>query len=648
MIGARFLRPGSGSRRRRWRVGSETVAGGGTKRWSGPTLECDVVMKGGITSGVVYPSAVVRIAERYTFRQVGGTSAGAIAAAAVAAAEHGRPNGFVELDELPGKLAGTKDDKPFILTLFQPEPETKPLFRSALAFLQHGPLRGAAATVLAFWRFPLLAVALAGLAIGLAAAGLADWVVAVAVLAVTPWILVVGVLRDVLAAVGNLADNDFGLCRLGTEKPQALTPWLHDLIQRTAGRADGPVLTFADLWGAPPLPDNPTDADRAARQKEIDRLARNARDRKVDLQVITTNLTVGRPIRLPTQLDPHSHTYDEGGFMFDEDEWRTFFPPGVVDYLVENAPPMEPKNQPVLDGQAPGRKLRYLPPGGNLPVIVGARMSLSFPVLISTVPLWQIEYRRDREPALRRMVFSDGGISSNFPIQLFDAPLPQRPTFAIDLAGFERDEEQHLDDPSACVVVPPEPTERAFEAWKPPESMPDFALAIKDAMQNWHDNSLARMQGFRERVVHVKLASGEGGLNLAMDAAKVKHLTDRGEYAGQKLVELFSGAGPDPAPTAHWNHSRFARVRTLLSVTAVFLDAAKRGYVDAPDQVSTGYADLIRAGTAPPYTFEHPGEVQAALDTIEALNAIAVSNAQELDDRNVPHPRATIRISPPL
>src|SRR5439155_1651064 len=48
-----------------------------------PPLDCDVVMKGGITSGVVYPGAVLELAKRYRFRSIGGASAGGIAAAVV-------------------------------------------------------------------------------------------------------------------------------------------------------------------------------------------------------------------------------------------------------------------------------------------------------------------------------------------------------------------------------------------------------------------------------------------------------------------------------------------------------------------------------------------------------------------------------------
>ncbi len=50
---------------------------------------CDLVMKGGITSGIVYPPAVLELSKHYTFQSIGGTSAGAIAAAGTAAAASG-------------------------------------------------------------------------------------------------------------------------------------------------------------------------------------------------------------------------------------------------------------------------------------------------------------------------------------------------------------------------------------------------------------------------------------------------------------------------------------------------------------------------------------------------------------------------------
>jgi hypothetical protein len=61
----------------------------------------DIVMKGGITSGVVYPLTACELAQVYRFKNIGGTSAGAIAAAAVAAAEYGRNHGTGE--SFPGQ-----------------------------------------------------------------------------------------------------------------------------------------------------------------------------------------------------------------------------------------------------------------------------------------------------------------------------------------------------------------------------------------------------------------------------------------------------------------------------------------------------------------------------------------------------------------
>ena len=101
-----------------------------------PTLDCDMVMKGGITSGVVYPLAVCELATKYRFHSVGGSSAGAIAAALCAAAELGRASekgGFHRLASLPKYLAGND----YLLKLFQPSQKTRPLFNLLVFFLNH-------------------------------------------------------------------------------------------------------------------------------------------------------------------------------------------------------------------------------------------------------------------------------------------------------------------------------------------------------------------------------------------------------------------------------------------------------------------------------------------------------------------------------
>ena len=65
-----------------------------------PSLECDLILQGGLTSGVIYPRALCEVARVYRLRSVGGSSAGAIAAAAAAAAEFNRVGGgFTKLGE---------------------------------------------------------------------------------------------------------------------------------------------------------------------------------------------------------------------------------------------------------------------------------------------------------------------------------------------------------------------------------------------------------------------------------------------------------------------------------------------------------------------------------------------------------------------
>jgi predicted acylesterase/phospholipase RssA len=107
-----------------------------------PLPPCDLIMKGGVTSGVVYPKMISRLARDFQFKNIGGTSTGAIAAAACAAAELGRqsgrnPQAFTALEQLPEELGNDGQ----LLGLFQPAPALRPHFRLALAFIGHRSLR---------------------------------------------------------------------------------------------------------------------------------------------------------------------------------------------------------------------------------------------------------------------------------------------------------------------------------------------------------------------------------------------------------------------------------------------------------------------------------------------------------------------------
>lgn len=530
-----------------------------TYDYARPTRVCDVVLKGGITSGVVYPHALCELARTYRFASVGGTSAGALAAAAAAAAEYGRERGgFEKLAALPAWL-GTGDN---LFRLFQPQPATRPFFRLLTAGLgRRGPAKWLRVSGAALRSFPL--TALAGLAPGMALVVLALLVgsgaLAAAAVVAGALLALLGLLVALVGRVATglaraLARNQFGLCSgLGARSDghAALTPWLVELLDDLAAKdGDGP-LTFGDL-----------------------------RAKGIDLQVMTTNLTHRRPHRMPWR---HRELF------FDPDELRRLFPERIVAWM-ETHPP-EPgdgregeRRRRRLEALAP---LRPLPGPDELPVVVAARMSLSFPLLVSAVPLRALDMTRKRvreavdaveegrvpDPPLVADVcwFSDGGIASNFPVHFFDTPLPTRPTFAIDLDGFHPDHGR-MPDEADNIYLPSSNAGGLLDTWHRFGSVPGFANAIVRTMQNHVDATLSHQPGYRDRIVHVHTARDEGGLNLTMPPALIDALTRRGQAAGRALVERFAET-PGSATGLSWDNHRWVRYRSALAALAEQLEA---------------------------------------------------------------------------
>ncbi len=143
---------------------------------------CDIVMKGGVTSGIVYPQAIAELANHYRLKSIGGTSAGAIAACLAAAAEYKRSNtgsfeGYEKIAALAAELQGQPESVPkkkfsTLFGLFQPSEKTAPLFKILGSTLNQenggkrffGALRG---VLSAYW-----GVATIIFIVGLAIAGL--------------------------------------------------------------------------------------------------------------------------------------------------------------------------------------------------------------------------------------------------------------------------------------------------------------------------------------------------------------------------------------------------------------------------------------------------------------------------------------------
>ncbi|OBU66069.1 RpoH suppressor [Stenotrophomonas maltophilia] len=511
-------------------------------------------MKGGITSGIVYPNAVLALAQQYRFKNIGGTSAGAIAAAVAAAAacgdrrqQAGEPlpdgAGYGGLSAVSAQLSR----RGFIYSLFQPARGAHAAYRLLVVLTGKAglPRKLLCLAVAVFQIAPLEVLVSLLLLLGLGGWG-GGWSGVAATL--LPSLLCAygaGVAGAALRVARVARRNLLGLCSgLGRDaRRPALTEWLHTCLQQLSGKPLDAPLTFADLHNAPRYEGEPHSPHA------------------ISLQMITTCVSHNEPRTLPL-----------GGaqFWFLREEFEQLFPDCVVQWLVQQAgPPLEVE----------GRRYYHLPQGPKLPVLVATRMSLSFPLLISAVPLHEPSRRERRwEPtpavaeadaehnvadsmegltnagqsfgpvitAFRICWFSDGGIASNFPIHLFDAALPRWPTFAINLVY-----PQHVEDAGdssrgrqaleQAVFLPTgnrHGWQRHYQSIAAPLAAGElgrFLFAVVATMQNWRDLLQARAPGYRDRIVHVSLQGDEGGMNLDMPQEVLARIADKGSLAGARF-----------------------------------------------------------------------------------------------------------------
>ena len=107
----------------------------------------------------------------------------------------------------------------------------------------------------------------------------------------------VGALTATIQMAKQIPENGWGVCSGMTEQSggtaPALVPWLAAYLDNLAGKPDGKPLTFGDL-----------------------------ENRGIDLQMITTNLTNGKPYSMP--FGAHTH------FYYKPQELKKLFPEYVV------------------------------------------------------------------------------------------------------------------------------------------------------------------------------------------------------------------------------------------------------------------------------------------------------------------------------
>jgi predicted acylesterase/phospholipase RssA len=589
-------------------------------------LECDIVMAGGVTSGIIYPGAVAMISRRYRFRSIGGTSVGAIAAAVTAAAEYGRRSGanrdaFRLVGALPKTLGEVAaDGHARLFHLFTPEPGTVPLLALVTPlFAQGGRIRQFARIVAAtcsYWQIAL--PSLLTLLIGLVMIAAAPIFVLVTLpmtiaSALVVWIASLALMlrRHWLPA---WRDNGYGICTgltspgpgKGKEKNfEGLTHWMHRAVQEAAGRPlDKDPLTFGQLWSL--------QTPGGSEQAEISPHA----VREIELAMIASDISRNRTIQLPF-LETPSPLY------VDLTTLSRYFPEAVVAWMKDSCGCYDKRVE-----KLPG--VIRLPKPQDIPVVFGARLSLSFPVLLSALPLMTPDFSKGTNKkgfiALRKVWFSDGGLTSNFPIHFFDSPIPSRPTFCLNLIdaddeapgvtadanpampGGTRDPIKPIAQPGSAsrsaatrpvisedrdpapgddvwgyisiaqgnqFILPP------FTAFDKPgtgQGILSFAAALVNTARYWSDNQLLIAPGIRDRVVNIGLREDEGGLNLDMSPTVIADLDLRGRAAGMIIAARFDPAAATDPETGAANETIFANHRWVRfrAFMAAFEDASRR------------------------------------------------------------------------
>jgi predicted acylesterase/phospholipase RssA len=630
---------------------------------------CDMVMEGGVTSGVIYPKAVVELAQTFRLKNIGGSSVGALAAAVAAAAEVGRARdpladpGYKRLASLPEELQGPGFSRPNVtrlFDLFQPQAATRPLFNVLASGLN---LKGKELFVKLLLatipNFPLVfAATVAGLLavlFFLGVEGIASWIVAVL------FSVVCGIGAVALAiwriVSGPLLAYGFGLCTgyvPGSERSFAprdrrepLTLWLARLVNECAGKAaDGEPLTFGELW-------DPTGDERSQPPAWL-QAAGTMSWRYVELQVMTTNVTHGRPYRFPNEDKDQA-------LFFRPKELAAWFPPNVVRHMVDKAADYDAERHEALPHALPEGML-MLPRSRDLPVVFAARLSLSFPFLLSAIPLYAVDFEQQvfAKRSFERCWFSDGGICSNFPIHLFDAPLPLWPTFGVKL---EAERKHHPidakpEDKENRWFLPDRNDEGRGDSFLRFDEQPGvarlagFALGILNAARHWQNNMLVRAPGVRDRVLRVYLKKDEGGLNLNMRPAVLADLTRAGAQGGAMLATQFA-----PGST-HWmnfdNH-RSVRLQTLTGVLEKdvqgfhrALAAAVPGAVPWPQLVPQFVQDAPAGVRVPdPAAAERERKMAALVGQLRALSLVAAASPDLLRDK-APRRAPVIRIVPDI
>jgi predicted acylesterase/phospholipase RssA len=436
---------------------------------------------------------------------------------------------------------------------------------------------------------------------------------------------------------------------------RAVIPWLSDCLKEVAALDDGDVLRFGHLWQGrsfEPLA-RPTPA--------ILELARRPQLRLVNLELITTDVSRQRPYRFPlapVERDDPDALYFRMEDLADGD--NAVFPPDVIEAMRDP----DPRTVPQTDPNAEAVTLHRLPDPWNLPVIFAVRLSLALPGLFKAIRLYRLvpateigdEFGRtildraknrlmwpeDGRQRAQELWFSDGGITSNFPVHLFDSPLPRWPTFGLNL-GQHPYQFPHQD------VWLPQDWEQAVEpATDLGSAAMTFIGSIVDTARSWRDSMQTAMPGYRGRVAWVRQRADEGGTNLYMPREIIASMALRGALAGARLSRRFGH------PT-QWDRHRWLRLRSALDNLDGLRGAMRESVPYYADILVERDDFLRRAGIDYPYdppggadaVWFEPGDGDFWPAAGELLDNLTKGDAGEILTLGTPRPQPDLRQVPP-
>jgi hypothetical protein len=262
-------------------------------------------------------------------------------------------------------------------------------------------------------------------------------------------------------------------------------------------------------------------------------------------------------------------------------------------------------------------------------------------------------------------------VTSNFPMHLFDEPLPEWPVFGINLREF------HRDRPGEAVSVVRTNGEGYAPWWtrweqdsvpgpnatlSQPTNLSGFLMGVANAAQNWSDNLQLTLPGYRERIAHVQLNGDEGGLNLNMSANLITELSSRGQVAADYLRENFTRTADEAAaqPIAKnrtpvtWENHRWWRFRTVFAALQPFLRQVGKRTTGSDTASLRPLLDKIV--TADRISYDWPGSnveqrkekrAGAVTAAVTLADLVAEWDEEKVDfEEKAPKPSSALRFGP--